>query len=85
MEDRYKYICAVEADDKLFAASIEDRRISPGDLVTLDNGVFGTVKRVVFWDTNADDYAFLTDFVPVDEIVEVYRHTWSKSEESEEK
>lgn len=84
MDDKYCYICTVEAGDSLYAASLPCRDVFPGDLVTLDSGMQGIVKRVVFWDTTTEDYALLTDFVAVDEIVEVYRHVWSKAEESEE-
>lgn len=84
MDDTYKYICSVEAGAHIYAASIECRNVFTGDLVTLRSGVQGYVKHIVLWDTAADDYALLCDFVPVDEIVEVYRHTWSKPEESEE-
>lgn len=85
MRKQYKYVYAVEVGDSLYAAATDNYEASPGDLVHLDNGVEGIVKRVVFFDTTSDTHALLSDFVTVYEIVEVYRHTWSKTEESEEK
>lgn len=85
MDKRFKYVYAVEAGDSLYAATTDNHEACPGDLVYLDNGIHGIVKHVVFFDTKADNYTLLTDFVPVDEIVEVYHHAWSKPEESEEK
>lgn len=84
MDDKYRYICSVAADVHIYAASIADRSIYPGDLVTLKSGVQGYVKHVVLMNTEDERYAMLCDFVPVDEIVEIYRHIWSKPEESEE-
>lgn len=85
MDKQYKYVYAVHAGDRLLAATTDNYEASPGDFVHLDNCVRGTVKRVVFFDTKSDTYALLSDFVTVHEIVEVYRHAWSKTEESEEK
>jgi hypothetical protein len=84
MENNYKYLCAVKSGDKLFSATIDSAECSPGDFVILDSGLTGYVQRVVFVDVMSQDYAIFTDFVPVDEIVKVYHHWWSKSEESED-
>lgn len=84
MDDKYRYICSVSAGIHIYAASIEGRNLIPGDLVTLKSGVQGYVKHIVLLNTEDEEYALLCDFVSVDEIVEVYRHTWSKPEESEE-
>ena len=84
MDANYKYLCAIEAGDSLYAALIDSAEVHPGDLVILDNGVQGYAKRVVFVDVSSQDYAIFTDFVAVDEIVKVYHHWWSKNEESEE-
>lgn len=84
MDSNYKYLCAIQVGDKLFSATIDSAEVHPGCLVTLDNGVQGYVKRVVFVDTSSQDYAIFTDFIAVNEIVEVYHHWWSKNKESEE-
>lgn len=81
--DNYKYLCSVSYEDNLFAALIDGHHVSPGDYVKLNIGVLGKVERVVFVDTTSEDYQFLTDFVQVDEITEVYHKRWSKEEESD--
>ena len=85
MDAKYLYLCAVEVGDRLYAATIENHDVFPGDLVDLSAGIRGTVIRMVFIDTESSEYSIFTDFVAVDEIVKVYHHTWSKTEESEEK
>ena len=84
MDAKYRYLCAVEVGDHLYAATIECARVSCGDLVDLDNGERGIVTRVAFTDTESDEYKLFTDFVSVDEITAVYSCTWNKTEESEE-
>lgn len=84
MDAKYIYLCAVEVGDHLYAATIETPMVSPGDLVDLDNGERGIVTRMVFTDTESDDYKLFTDFVSVDEITAVYHCRWNKTEESEE-
>lgn len=85
MNAKYKYLCTVEVSGKPYAATIEASRVSPGDLVDLDNGIRGTVARVAFVDTESEEYKLFTDFVAVDEIAAVYRCTWNNIEESEVK
>lgn len=84
MDEKYKYLCAVEVGDHLYAGIIKSSRVSAGDLVDLDNGMRGSVTRVAFTDTESDEYKLFTDFVSVDEITAVYRCRWNKSEESED-
>lgn len=84
MDAKYTYLCAVSDGEKLHAATTTECLALVDDLVVLDNGVRGTVVRVVFVNTTDEDYAMFNDFVPVHEIVEVYRRTWVKTNESEE-
>lgn len=80
----YKYIYRVDTADHRYVAIHDHAEASIGDLVVMDNGIMGTVNRVVMMDVNSQDYALLTDFVEVRGIVEIYHHWWSKSSESEE-
>ena len=79
----FKYICAVAAGDRLYAAAVDRPMVCEGDLVILDNGVQGYVTRVAFMDAESEEFAILQDFVPLDEIEKVFRLRWDRDEEKE--